>query len=116
MVLWHGQAKLHKFFNEYMLIFVDRQLTTTYAPQQNGVSGRKNRIIMNMVRMVSEESRAYKLYDPNSQRFTISTDVEMMFIEFKNSMKHEFEMIDLGKMRFFLGLEVKDLMWSVINL
>ena len=31
---------------------------------------------------------------------------ELMFTEFKNSMKHEFDMIDLGKMRYFLGLEV----------
>lgn len=29
-----------------------------------------------------------------------------MFTKFKNSMKHEFEMTDLGKMKFFLGLEV----------
>lgn len=27
-------------------------------------------------------------------------------IEFKNSMKNEFDMIDLGRMRYFLGLEV----------
>jgi len=31
---------------------------------------------------------------------------ELMFTEFKNSMKHEFDMTDLGKMRYFLGLEV----------
>ncbi|KAL6347276.1 hypothetical protein AAG906_013712 [Vitis piasezkii] len=31
---------------------------------------------------------------------------ELMFTEFKNSMKHEFDMMDLGKMRYFLGLEV----------
>ena len=31
---------------------------------------------------------------------------ELMFIEFKNSMNDEFDMIDLGKMRYFLGLEV----------
>ena len=29
-----------------------------------------------------------------------------MFIEFKNSMNDEFNMTDLGKMRYFLGLEV----------
>ncbi|KAJ6855707.1 Integrase catalytic domain-containing protein [Populus alba x Populus x berolinensis] len=29
-----------------------------------------------------------------------------MISEFKNSMKHEFNMTDLGKMRYFLGLEV----------
>lgn len=26
-----------------------------------------------------------------------------MFTKFKNSMKHEFEMTDLGKMKFFFG-------------
>ena len=31
---------------------------------------------------------------------------ELMFTEFKNSMKHEFDMTDLSKMRYFLGLEV----------
>ena len=31
---------------------------------------------------------------------------ELMFIEFKHSMKHEFDMTDLGKMRYFLSLEV----------
>jgi hypothetical protein len=31
---------------------------------------------------------------------------ELMISEFKNSMKHEFDMTDLGKMRCFLGLEV----------
>ena len=31
---------------------------------------------------------------------------ELMFTEFKNSMKHEFDMTNLGKMRYFLGLEV----------
>ena len=30
---------------------------------------------------------------------------ELMILEFKNSMKREFNMTDLGKMRYFLGLE-----------
>lgn len=38
-------------FNEYYSIEgIKRQLTTAYTPQQNGVSERKNRTIMNMVR------------------------------------------------------------------
>lgn len=39
----------------------------------------------------------------------ISFLLEMMnrcLPEFKNSMKHEFNVTDLGKMRYFLGLEV----------
>ncbi|KAL2585495.1 hypothetical protein AAZV13_13G001300 [Glycine max] len=31
---------------------------------------------------------------------------ELMFAKFKSSMKHEFDMTDLGNMRYFLGLEV----------
>ena len=31
---------------------------------------------------------------------------EYMFAEFKNSMMLEFDMIDLGKMRYFLGIEI----------
>ena len=31
---------------------------------------------------------------------------EIMFAEFKKSMMLEFDMIDLGKMRYFLGIEV----------
>lgn len=31
---------------------------------------------------------------------------ESMIVEFKNSMKNEFDMTDLGKMKYFLGLEV----------
>lgn len=31
---------------------------------------------------------------------------EMMFTEFKNSMLRDFDMTDLGKMRYFLGIEV----------
>ncbi|CAL9005605.1 unnamed protein product, partial [Prunus brigantina] len=31
---------------------------------------------------------------------------ELMFVEFKNSMLREFDMTDLGRMRFFLGIEV----------
>ena len=31
---------------------------------------------------------------------------ELMFAEFKNSMLREFDMNDLGRMRFFLGIEV----------
>ena len=31
---------------------------------------------------------------------------ELMFTKFKSSMKHEFDMTDLGKMRYFLVLEV----------
>ena len=31
---------------------------------------------------------------------------ELMVSEFKISIKHEFDMTDLGKMKYFLGLEI----------
>lgn len=37
--------------------------------------------------------------------FFIGND-EVMFTELKKSMKHEFDMIDFGTMRYFLELEV----------
>ncbi|KAF2304334.1 hypothetical protein GH714_030057 [Hevea brasiliensis] len=67
-----------------------RQLTAAYSPQQNGVAERKNRTIMNMVRsMLSgkdipknftnfcdvNESKAYRLYDPTSNKIIASRDV-----------------------------------------
>lgn len=36
---------------------IQRQLTTTYTLQQNGVTERKNRTIMNMVRSISQERK-----------------------------------------------------------
>jgi hypothetical protein len=39
----------------------------------------------------------------------IFTRNSQMFDEFKNSMERKFSMTDLGKMRFFLGVEVKQL-------
>eukprot|EP00253_Pinus_taeda_P013003 PITA_13003 len=94
---------------------IKRQLTTKYTPQQNGVTERKNRTIMNMVRSMlkgrnlsneywaevvacviyainryptnsvmnrdqnkhgySEQSKAYKLYNPITKKTIISIDV-----------------------------------------
>ncbi|WJZ94710.1 hypothetical protein VitviT2T_013543 [Vitis vinifera] len=80
---------------------ISRQLTAAYTPQQNGVAERKNRTIMNMVfgcighvhvpdnkrkklddksfqcvlLGVSEESKAYRLYDPVSKKIVVSRDV-----------------------------------------
>lgn len=36
---------------------IQRQLTTAYTPQQNGVAERKNRTIMNMVRSMLTEKK-----------------------------------------------------------
>jgi hypothetical protein len=38
--------------------------------------------------------------------FIYTSNDELMVLEFKDSTKREFDMTDLGKMRYFLGLEV----------
>jgi hypothetical protein len=38
--------------------------------------------------------------------FVFSGSDDEMFVEFKTSMKQEFDMTDLGKIKFFLGVEV----------
>ena len=35
-----------------------------------------------------------------------TSNSESLFVKFKNSMKLEFDMTDLGKMKYFLGVEV----------
>ena len=50
-------------FNKFCSIEgIKRQLTTTYTPQQNGVSERKNRTIMNMVRCLLAGRDVPKLF------------------------------------------------------
>ncbi|GJZ85113.1 retrovirus-related pol polyprotein from transposon TNT 1-94 [Tanacetum coccineum] len=81
---------------------IRRQLTAVYSPQQNDVAERRNRTLMNMIRYVlqqqskikhhrrpgvdlshqsdtlrwvSQESKAYRMFDPNSKKIVISRDV-----------------------------------------
>ena len=42
----------------------------------------------------------------NVDDLIFTSNDEHMFVEFKNSMMHEFDMIDLGRMRYFLGIKV----------
>ena len=50
-------------FNEFCTEHgIKRQLTATYTPQQNGVSERKNRTIMNMVRCMLPERKIPKTF------------------------------------------------------
>lgn len=37
-----------------------------------------------------------------------TSDSQSMFEVFKNSIKEEFAMTDLGKMKYFLGVKVRD--------
>ncbi|MCI02950.1 retrovirus-related pol polyprotein from transposon tnt 1-94 [Trifolium medium] len=50
-------------FNEFCDIHgIRRQLTAVYSPQQNGVSERKNRTIMNMVRCMLKDKNVPKSF------------------------------------------------------
>ncbi|XP_037497309.1 uncharacterized protein LOC119371385 [Jatropha curcas] len=96
-----GEFTSQEFNDFYDNNGIKRQLTAAYTPQQNGIAECKNRTIMNMVRSmlsekkvpnsfwleavnwtthvlnrgISEESKAYRIYDPISQRIIISRDV-----------------------------------------
>jgi len=45
---------------------IRRQLTTAYTPQQNGVSERKNRTLMNMVRSMLAARDVPKVFWPEA--------------------------------------------------
>ncbi|MCH85501.1 retrovirus-related pol polyprotein from transposon tnt 1-94 [Trifolium medium] len=48
---------------------IKRQLTTAYTPQQNGVSERKNRIILNIVRSMINARRVPKTFWPEAVKW-----------------------------------------------
>ncbi|KAL2237779.1 UNVERIFIED_CONTAM: Retrovirus-related Pol polyprotein from transposon TNT 1-94 [Sesamum indicum] len=50
---------------------VKRQLTTTYTPQQNGVVERKNRTMMNLVRVMLSEKKVPKTFWVEAARWVI---------------------------------------------
>jgi len=50
---------------------IRKELTTTYTPQQNGVSKRKNRVILNMVRYLLTKSDISKEFWPEAVNWSI---------------------------------------------
>jgi transposase InsO family protein len=50
---------------------IQRQLTASYTPQQNGVAERKNRTIMNMVRSMLTEKEIPRTFWPEAVNWTI---------------------------------------------
>ncbi|KAK2425636.1 hypothetical protein QL285_024397 [Trifolium repens] len=59
-------------FNEFCDIHgIIRQLTSAYTPQQNGVSERKNRTIMNMVRCMLSEKNVPKSFWPEDVNWAV---------------------------------------------
>lgn len=61
-------AKLIKFCNNHG---IRKELTTPYTPQQNGVSERKNRTILNMVRSMLAKGRFLKTCWPQATNWSI---------------------------------------------
>ena len=57
-----GEFTSQEFTNFYDVNGIQRQLTTTYTPQQNGVTERKNRTIMNKVRSMILEKKIPKSF------------------------------------------------------
>ncbi|CAL2265082.1 unnamed protein product [Prunus armeniaca] len=50
---------------------ITRQLTTAYTPQQNGVTERKNRTVMNLVRCMLTEKQVPKAFWPEAVRWCV---------------------------------------------
>ncbi|MCI31160.1 retrovirus-related pol polyprotein from transposon tnt 1-94, partial [Trifolium medium] len=50
---------------------IRRELTTAYTPQQNGVSERKNRTILNMVRSLLAKVRVPKTFWPEAVNWSV---------------------------------------------
>ncbi|GAU18821.1 hypothetical protein TSUD_228110 [Trifolium subterraneum] len=64
-------------FNEFCdLHGIRRQLTTTYTPKQNGVSERKNRTILNMVRCMLDDKKIPNMFWPETVNCENGDDME----------------------------------------
>ncbi|CAJ2647282.1 unnamed protein product [Trifolium pratense] len=67
-----GGEFMSEAFNKYCTEQgIKRQLTTAYTPQQNGVSERKNRTIMNMVRCMLNDKKVPKKFWPESVKWAV---------------------------------------------
>ncbi|KAJ8646010.1 hypothetical protein MRB53_007758 [Persea americana] len=64
------------------------------------------RIAMDMEIKAIKRNNTWELTDLPTDDLIFTGNDELMFAEFKNSMLREFDMTDLGRMRFFLGIEV----------
>ncbi|GAU44848.1 hypothetical protein TSUD_112220 [Trifolium subterraneum] len=66
-----GREFTSNVFNEFCSIHgIKRQLTTAYTPQQNGVSERKNRTLLNMVRSMLAGINVPKTFWPEALKWT----------------------------------------------
>lgn len=66
-----GEFNSHEFANFCETQGIQRQLTAAYTPQQNGVSERKNRTILNMVRSILTMSGVPKSFWPEAVNWSV---------------------------------------------
>lgn len=66
-----GEFNSHEFANFYETQGIQRQLTAAYTPQQNGVSERKNRTILNIVRNILTMSGVPKSFWPEAVNWSV---------------------------------------------
>lgn len=66
-----GEYNSHEFINFCEEHGIQKQLTAAYTPQQNGVSERKNRTILNMVRSILTKSGVPKNFWPEAVNWSI---------------------------------------------
>jgi hypothetical protein len=66
-----GEFTSLEFNNFCSMHGVNKQLTTTYTPQQNGVAERKNRTIMNMVRSMLSGKEVLKKFWPEAVNWSV---------------------------------------------
>lgn len=84
-----GQFNSNEFSNFCKAQGIKRQLTTTYTPQQNGVTERKNHTIMNMVRCILEEKRLPKMFCPKAVKWVFHVLNRSLTSTVKDKMPEE---------------------------
>ena len=104
-------------FNEFCDISgIKRHLTAPYTPQQNGVVERRNRTLLEMTRSILKAMNVPNYRKEEGETLLIvAIYVDDLFVtgntlkvisEFKKEMSSKFEMTDLGKLTYYLGIEV----------
>lgn len=66
-----GEYNSHEFMDFCKEHGIQKQLTAAYTPQQNGISERKNRTILNVVRSILSRSHLPKVFWPEAVKWSI---------------------------------------------